>query len=82
VGGALGLAIFTAIATARTDHLLAIGQSAPDALTSGFHRALFAAAIFVLAAALIALRTKNTRGEHPANEPIAAAPAPATSPAS
>ncbi len=67
VGGALGLAIFSAIATSRTGHRLGEGHSVPDALTSGFQRALVAASIFLLAAALIALRTRNSRGEvaHP-----------------
>jgi predicted MFS family arabinose efflux permease len=63
VGGALGLAIFSAIATARTHHLRATGTPPPEALTSGFHRALLASSIFVLATAIIALRTSNTRGE-------------------
>ncbi len=63
VGGALGLAIFTAIATSRTNDLLAGRHPMPEALTSGFHRALFAAGIFLLAAAVIALRTNNTRGD-------------------
>jgi MFS family permease len=63
VGGALGLAIFSAIATSRTSHLLA-GQTPPaDALTSGFQRALLASSIFLLAAAVVALRIANTRGE-------------------
>jgi len=35
VGGALGLAIFSAIATSRTSHLLAINTAMPEALTSG-----------------------------------------------
>ncbi len=61
VGAALGLAILSAIATARTNHLLAARTPAPDALTSGFHRALLAGSIFLLAAAIIALRTSNTR---------------------
>jgi hypothetical protein len=69
VGGALGLAIFSAIATSRTSHLLAARTSLPDALTSGFHRALLAASIFVVATAIIALRTSNTRGE--AQQPLA-----------
>ena len=48
----------------------------PDALTSGFHRALLASAIFVLATAILALRTTNTRGE--TDQPVAeAVPAPA-----
>ncbi len=63
VGGALGLAIFSAIATSRTNHLLASGMPAGRALTSGFHRALLAAGIFLLAAAIVAQRTRNVRGE-------------------
>ncbi len=67
IGGALGIAIFSAIATSRTEHLLVAKVAAPDALTAGFHRALLAATLFLLAAAAIALRATNTRGE-----PIAA----------
>jgi hypothetical protein len=33
------------------------------ALTQGFHRALLASSLFLLAAAAIALRATNTRGE-------------------
>jgi EmrB/QacA subfamily drug resistance transporter len=69
VGSALGLAIFSAIATARTNDLL-VGHTAPaEALTSGFQRALLASSIFVLAAALIALRATNTRGQTPQPAP-------------
>ncbi|HTU04343.1 MAG TPA: hypothetical protein VMG13_02220, partial [Trebonia sp.] len=35
----------------------------PVALAAGFHRALLLASIFVLCAAVIALRAANTRGE-------------------
>jgi MFS family permease len=63
LGTALGLAIFAAIATARTTTLLAAGAPRAAALTGGFHRALLACAIFLLAAALLALRATNTRGE-------------------
>jgi predicted MFS family arabinose efflux permease len=63
LGGALGIAIFSAISTSRARHLLAAHASTPDALTSGFHRALLAGSIFLLAAALIASRAINTRGE-------------------
>jgi EmrB/QacA subfamily drug resistance transporter len=65
IGGALGLAIFSAIATARTNHLLAVHSAPPEALTSGFRYALLACGAFLAAAALIALRARNTRGEHP-----------------
>jgi EmrB/QacA subfamily drug resistance transporter len=63
VGGALGLAIFTAIATSHTQHLLADGAPRLHALDAGFHRALIVAAIFLVGAALIAMRATNTRGE-------------------
>jgi EmrB/QacA subfamily drug resistance transporter len=63
VGGALGLAIFTAIATSRTGDLLASHTAVPEALTSGFQRALLASSIFLLASAILALRITNTRGE-------------------
>jgi EmrB/QacA subfamily drug resistance transporter len=65
VGGALGLAIFTAIATSRTQHLLAARIPVAHALTAGFQRALFVGAILIFAAAVIGLRATNTRGEEP-----------------
>jgi hypothetical protein len=65
LGGALGLAIFSALATSRTHHLLAAHTPQADALTSGFQRALLAGSIFILAAAVIALKATNTRGETP-----------------
>jgi hypothetical protein len=58
---ALGLAVLSALATARTNHLLAAHAARPDALTSGYQRALLACSIFVLIAALIASRTPNSR---------------------
>jgi EmrB/QacA subfamily drug resistance transporter len=63
VGSALGLAILSAIATSRTKHVLSDHGALPNALTSGFHRALLAGAIFLLGAALIALRASNAHGE-------------------
>jgi MFS family permease len=63
LGGALGLAIFSALATSRTHHLLAAHTPPAHALTSGFQRALLAGSVFILAAAVIALRATNTRGE-------------------
>jgi EmrB/QacA subfamily drug resistance transporter len=78
VGGALGLAIFTAIATSRTNSLLAAHAPTPEALTSGFQRALLVSSIFLLAAAAIGFRATNTRGE--IQQPLAEAqPEPAVS---
>ena len=76
LGGALGIAIFSAIATSRTSNLLITGASQPEALTQGFRSALLACAIFVLAAAAIALRATNTRGEPVAEPPAEPVPQP------
>jgi EmrB/QacA subfamily drug resistance transporter len=69
LGGALGLAIFSAVATSRTSNLLAAHTPPAEALTSGFHRALLVGSIFIFAAAIIGLRATNTRGE--GEEPVA-----------
>jgi EmrB/QacA subfamily drug resistance transporter len=63
LGGALGLAIFTAVSTSRTNDLLAAGAPPSHALTSGFQRALLIGSIFILASAVTAMRATNTRGE-------------------
>jgi EmrB/QacA subfamily drug resistance transporter len=76
LGAALGVAVFSAISTSRAHHLLVEGASAHAALTSGFQRALLACSIAMLAAAAIAFRATNTRGEvtvSPMLEPLAAA---------
>jgi EmrB/QacA subfamily drug resistance transporter len=65
IGSALGLAVFSALATTRTNDLLAGHTPGPEALTAGYQRALLASSIAVLAAALIALRATNTRGQAP-----------------
>jgi EmrB/QacA subfamily drug resistance transporter len=61
LGSALGLAVFTGIATSRTSHLLATHTPAPQALTAGFQRGLLVSALCLVAAAAIALRASNTR---------------------
>jgi EmrB/QacA subfamily drug resistance transporter len=76
LGGALGLAIFTALATSRTNHLLATHTAGPQALTAGFQRGLLASGVFILAAAFIGLRATNTRAEAE-SPPAREAPAPA-----
>jgi EmrB/QacA subfamily drug resistance transporter len=63
LGSALGLAVFTGIATSRTSHLLAAHIPPPEALTGGFQRALLVSALCLVAAGAIALRASNTRGE-------------------
>lgn len=59
IGGALGVAVFSAIAASRTRHRLAVGVRPEEALTSGFRAALLASAIFLAVAAVIALRSRN-----------------------
>jgi predicted MFS family arabinose efflux permease len=63
LGSALGLAVFTGIATSRTNHLLAAHTPRPEALTDGFQRGLLVSALCLVAAGAIALRAANTRGE-------------------
>jgi EmrB/QacA subfamily drug resistance transporter len=73
LGGALGLAILSAIATSHTQHLLAAHASHPVAVTSGFGHALLACCFFLIAAAVVAARTTSTRGQHaPGVQPVAA----------
>ncbi len=60
-GGALGLAILSAVATSRTNAELESGASLPFALTAGFQRAFFIGALFLVGAALIALLAGNAR---------------------
>jgi EmrB/QacA subfamily drug resistance transporter len=75
LGGALGIAIFSAISTSRAHHLLADHATPHHALASGFQRALLACSIFMLAAALIASRATDTRGEQ-AEKTLAPEPVP------
>jgi EmrB/QacA subfamily drug resistance transporter len=64
IGGALGLAILTTVATTHTNNLLAEGERAPAALTSGFSLAFWAgvgfAALSILAT-VFALRREDLR---------------------
>jgi EmrB/QacA subfamily drug resistance transporter len=70
VGGALGIAVFSALSTSRARHLLATHASVHTALTSGFQRALLACSIAMVLAAVLAMRATDTRGESvPALEP-------------
>jgi EmrB/QacA subfamily drug resistance transporter len=55
VGGAIGLAVVTTFATERTEGLLADGESAASALTSGYHLAYLIGAGLVAVALVIAL---------------------------
>jgi EmrB/QacA subfamily drug resistance transporter len=63
LGGALGIAIFSAIANSRTSSRLHHGATQAVALTSGLRAALLASAIFLAAAALIAFRSRNATAD-------------------
>jgi hypothetical protein len=62
LGAALGLAMLSALATARTKSLLHAGHdSIAQAATHGYQRALMAGAGLVLAATIVAVLATNTR---------------------
>jgi predicted MFS family arabinose efflux permease len=64
IGGALGLAVLSTIATSRTHSVLAGGGSLHAALTDGFQSAFLAGAVIAalgFAATLILIRTRDSR---------------------
>ena len=65
VGSALGLAILSAVAITRTNHLMAAEVSPALASDAGYHQALLVGSILMAAAALVALRIGNTRKPAP-----------------
>jgi fucose permease len=69
LGAALGLAILSALATARTNSRLHSGHdTVAQAATHGYQRALMAGAGLVLAAAIVAMLAPNTRESKPVIE--------------
>ena len=71
IGGAVGLAVTTTIATARTASLLHSGHPAAAALTGGFHEAFVVTGALALAATLVAIGFVRRA---PAAEPLASTP--------
>jgi EmrB/QacA subfamily drug resistance transporter len=65
IGSALGLAILSAVAITRTNHLIAAHAPHLVAADAGYHQALLVGGILMAAAALIALRIGNTRTAGP-----------------
>ena len=65
IGGALGLAVLSTIATSRTDQVMASGTSSlPNALTEGFQSAFLGGAVIAalgLVATLVLIRTRDSR---------------------
>jgi EmrB/QacA subfamily drug resistance transporter len=63
VGGTLGLAVLTTIATSHTNHLLAGGTAQLDAVTSGYRVAFLVGAGLCLAGAVAAVTLLRSRPE-------------------
>ncbi|HET9162512.1 MAG TPA: MFS transporter [Solirubrobacterales bacterium] len=64
VGGALGLAVLSTIATSHTENLLASGSNLPHALTEGFQAAFLGGAAFAalgLVLTLVLIRNRDSR---------------------
>ena len=65
IGGALGLAVLSTIATSRTDDVMAAGSSTlPNALTEGFQSAFLGGAVIAalgFVATLVLIRTRDSR---------------------
>jgi len=71
IGGALGLAILTTIATTHTDNLLEAGEPGPLAFTKGYSLAFWAGVAFAaisVVATIFALRREDLRMEQHAPE--------------
>ena len=63
MGGALGLAILSSVATAHTSGLLKAHHAVGAALTDGFHRAFVVGALFAFVGAVVAVAA--LRGTRP-----------------
>jgi EmrB/QacA subfamily drug resistance transporter len=65
IGGALGLAVLSTLATSRTEHVMASGTSSlPNALTEGFQSAFLGGAVIAalgFVATLVLIRTRDSR---------------------
>jgi EmrB/QacA subfamily drug resistance transporter len=73
IGGAVGLAILTTVATTRTNDLLSAGVSPAEAATSGYSLAFWVGVGFALVglvATLVLLKRDDLRVTAPAAEPV------------
>jgi len=80
VGGALGLAILATLSATRSESLLAGGEAAASALTSGYHLAFAIGAALVVAAIVVAVTVLQPEGRAQAEaanvtEPVGVQPA-------
>jgi EmrB/QacA subfamily drug resistance transporter len=73
IGGALGIAVLSAVATSSTSDALASGSAVPVALTDGFQASFIGAAAIALVGVLVALFV--VRGEDLVEEQVDAVPA-------
>ena len=73
IGGALGIAALSAIATSTTEDAVTSGSAVPAALTDGFEAAFWAAAVVTTVGILVSLFV--VRGSDMAQEQVEAAPA-------
>ena len=74
IGGALGIAALSTIASSRTDDALASGTALPNALVDGFTAAFVAGAIIAalgILASLTLIRPRELEQPVPAVEPVA-----------
>ena len=74
IGGALGIAALSTIASSRTDDALASGTAVPSALVDGFTAAFVAGAIIAalgILASLTLIRRHELEQPVPAVEPVA-----------
>jgi EmrB/QacA subfamily drug resistance transporter len=76
IGGALGIAVLSAIATSTTDNRIASGSPASSALTDGFQSAFIGAAAIALVGVLVALFAVRREDLVAAPEPVEATPVP------
>ena len=77
IGGAVGLAVTTTIATARTASLLHAGHPPAAAVTGGFHDAFAVTGVLALIAAAVAIGlVRRAPAAAPAAEPPASRPQP------
>jgi sugar phosphate permease len=73
IGGALGIAVLSAVATSTTTDALASGTAVPVALTDGFQASFIGAAAIALVGVLVALFV--VRGEDLVEEQVEDVPA-------
>ncbi|MFG3153863.1 MFS transporter [Streptomyces sp. NPDC048219] len=81
IGMALGVAVLSTLAAARTERLAADGRTAAEALTGGYRLAFAVGAGLLVAAFAVAFTVLRRPEREAAREPAAGAPRPGRSPA-